>query len=180
MPSNALWIGRDVPDDLARGVAFGLLENGVMLTYFGPFTYTDSKVNVIEIGYSVSNAERSTYVDVEDVIAVTNTKASSDRLSGYRVYVHRRSAVGNDYPGDETIRQKLEALGAEVVGFDDQADPFGPGVDYMRGASDAKQAAEALAMIVNEVIAPNDEPSEPLRARAQSSLPQADLLGLWF
>jgi hypothetical protein len=50
--SNAIWIGEDVPEDLARATADSLVKAGMRLRYLGPFVPRGFKSNRIEIGYS--------------------------------------------------------------------------------------------------------------------------------
>jgi hypothetical protein len=54
--SNAVWLGVDIPSEVAKRIGVALLDGGVDLRYFGYFTYTESKTNIIQIGYSKFNA----------------------------------------------------------------------------------------------------------------------------
>ena len=56
-PINAVWVGVDVPSQVAKSIGESLLEEGVELRYFGYFTYRDTKTNVVQIGYSKTNAK---------------------------------------------------------------------------------------------------------------------------
>lgn len=53
--TNAVWVGADIQQETAHNVAKTLLEAGVKLQYFGPFSDPLVKSNLIEIGYSAQN-----------------------------------------------------------------------------------------------------------------------------
>ena len=65
-PSNAVWIGIDVPVELAEKVGKALIEEGIGLQYFGFFESREANINVIQIGYSQksNNNEIITYQKV--------------------------------------------------------------------------------------------------------------------
>lgn len=57
LATNAVWYGAEVPIDVAQIVAIKLITSGVELKYFGPYVFSDTRLNVIEIGYSRKNKE---------------------------------------------------------------------------------------------------------------------------
>ncbi|MGR3515340.1 MAG: hypothetical protein ACU0GG_21460 [Paracoccaceae bacterium] len=72
--SNAVWFGAAVPPDVAAEVAIELIENGVPLTYFGPYVFGTTRINTVEVGYSANEAG-NTPLTIDDV------RATVDRLS---------------------------------------------------------------------------------------------------
>lgn len=59
VPSNAIWVGEDIPEELARDVATRLVAAGMVLRYLGPFVPSGFKSNRIEVGYSSTFSGRS-------------------------------------------------------------------------------------------------------------------------
>lgn len=52
LDTNAIWVGADVDEAVAKSVAKALLGAGIQLQYFGPFSDANVKTNLIEIGSS--------------------------------------------------------------------------------------------------------------------------------
>jgi len=69
-PSNACWIGIDVPSDVAQRIGLALLSEGVNLRYFGYFSNLDTRTNVVQISYSKRNANNEN-ITKNDVLAFT-------------------------------------------------------------------------------------------------------------
>jgi hypothetical protein len=56
-PSNAVWIGTDVPANLVKKIGKSLIEEGISLRYFGFFESRSANTNIVQIGYSQKSVE---------------------------------------------------------------------------------------------------------------------------
>ncbi|MGO9121881.1 MAG: hypothetical protein ACLQPD_30250 [Desulfomonilaceae bacterium] len=77
-PTNAVWVGREVSSKVAERIVKSLLAEGVDLRYFGYFRDLDAKTNVVQIGYSESNANNNT-ITMENVLSFTQDLLSKQR-----------------------------------------------------------------------------------------------------
>lgn len=81
VPSNAIWVGEDVPEGLARAVAASLVKAGMKLHYLGPFVPRGFKSNRIEIGYSSTFSGR-------DVLHAGQIASANLRQPPMQIYFH--------------------------------------------------------------------------------------------
>jgi len=69
-PVNAVWVGVDIPSDIAKRIGMSFLTEGIDLRYFGFFTYPGTKTNIVQIGYSQINADNRS-ITHNDILSFT-------------------------------------------------------------------------------------------------------------
>jgi len=79
-PVNSVWVGAEVPADLAKKIGLQLLAEGIELKYFGYFTHQETNTNIVQIGYSKYN-ENTELVHKEDVISFAGRLQQASKVS---------------------------------------------------------------------------------------------------
>jgi hypothetical protein len=95
--------------------------------------------------------------------------------SRFRIFLHVGVAKGRPVPEVEAIKKALANDGYAVLGVDDKADTYGPGVDYFNDSD--KQAAESIAGILTGLL-PGNPGAIPVRK--QSVQNRNGTIGIWF
>ena len=93
----------------------------------------------------------------------------------FRIFLHVGVAKVRPVPEVEAIKKALASDGYAVLGVDDKADNYGPGVDYFNDAD--KQAAESIAKILTGLL-PGSPSAIPVRK--QSVQNRNGTIGIWF
>ena len=92
-----------------------------------------------------------------------------------RLFLHVGQAKGRPLPELDAIGKALSEDGYSVLGTDNQADAYGPGVDYFDLGT--KPAAEKIAKILTSLLPAG---ATPIAARKQSTPNHQGTIGIWF
>lgn len=93
----------------------------------------------------------------------------------FRIFLHIGVAKGRPIPGIEAIKKTLAAEGYTILGVDDKADPYGPGVDFFNDFD--SPAAKSIANFLTDLLPEN---SAEIPIRKQSVQNRIGTIGLWF
>ena len=115
--TNAVWIGVDVPSDLAERIGSSLLSKGVDLKHFGYFTYPDTKTNVVQIGYSRLKATDNS-VTRSDIVAFTEELHDQRRAAQAQdLQLKKTSQFLQQQQEQQQRHQQVQKSGADLWGI---------------------------------------------------------------
>lgn len=93
----------------------------------------------------------------------------------FRIFLHIGVAKGRPVPEIEAIKNTLAAEGYTIFGVDNEADQYGPGVDYFNDSDNS--AAKSIAKLLTGLLPKNSDEIPP---RKQSVQNRTGTIGIWF
>ncbi len=136
------------------------------------------------IGGNVNNSVSTWEIKTKDdrIVGFVRLQANDSvphmPLNKFRVFVHLPASIQTPAL-TRNLRSLLQNLGASKVGFDNQTDKFGPGVDYKMNSTKARLAAERVINEIGEASSFNTA-VDIGNARPQISIPSDNILGIWL